>query len=498
MGTQYSVFSRLKGENLELDHHAMGNQFNLYTEVDTGYGGRGYGEAQNNRDETYWGIKGIREDVYLPTECRSTFVGIKTSEPTSISSTWHHETIAPDTLSPQNMWIAQMAYKGKYVPPDVTLTLPPPPPDVRKLLPIDDGYTRKWSADTVYGGGTNMMTAKYGGTYDAYLKYDLTGVNFGSSSVAAVTLKIWVEGVSSNFGVQLYEVHDDTWSEFALTYNTRPSSVAIIPPACSPSCDATYVYPGREPGWIELDVTNYFNRLLGGTDRIMSLHVTGGGLYHNKDSILSFPSKEGGNPPHLVVHEFAKTVPPPMPPAGLTAATGSSSITLNWIKNLEFDLASYNVYRHDGTGIYKREAMGLTTNEYTDYAVWSSTTYSYVVTAVDIAGSESIVSSSVSGVLGTVVATTPAPPTTTAAITTVAPPVTTAAPPVTTVPVTTLAPPVTTASPSTCNDYGSAQMCRVHGCDWKGSCRPFPTGCSQYRGGNCKKAGCTWDRGKCF
>lgn len=48
MGTRDSVFSRIRGENLELDHHAMGNSQNLFTEIDTGIGGRGYGEHYNN------------------------------------------------------------------------------------------------------------------------------------------------------------------------------------------------------------------------------------------------------------------------------------------------------------------------------------------------------------------------------------------------------------------------------------------------------------------
>ena len=181
MKTRNSVFSRIRGENVELDHHARGNQYNLYTDVDTGFGGRGYGEAANNQDETYWGIKGIREASYLPTECRSTYVGIHTSETTSIGSDWHHETIVPDFLAPANIWTAQMAYwndKGiyKYIPPEVTLTLPQPLPYVRRLLPTEDTYTRMQSPTTNYGYNTGMSISS--GQYNGYLKYDLSGVDF--------------------------------------------------------------------------------------------------------------------------------------------------------------------------------------------------------------------------------------------------------------------------------------------------------------------------------
>lgn len=63
MGTQYNTFSRITGSFLILDHHAMGNQWNLYTEVDAGLGGRGFGGLRNNRFETYWGIKESSQTV---------------------------------------------------------------------------------------------------------------------------------------------------------------------------------------------------------------------------------------------------------------------------------------------------------------------------------------------------------------------------------------------------------------------------------------------------
>ena len=43
MGVKDSVFSRIKGKNMRVDHHAGGNALNLYTEIDTGFGGRGFG-----------------------------------------------------------------------------------------------------------------------------------------------------------------------------------------------------------------------------------------------------------------------------------------------------------------------------------------------------------------------------------------------------------------------------------------------------------------------
>lgn len=79
MGTSYNVFSRISSDViLRLDHHAMGNQDNLYTEIDTGEGGRGYGGGgiSHNYRQTYWGIQGALEADYLPIDREGTMVGI--------------------------------------------------------------------------------------------------------------------------------------------------------------------------------------------------------------------------------------------------------------------------------------------------------------------------------------------------------------------------------------------------------------------------------------
>lgn len=144
---QHNAFSRIKGlEVLKLDHHALGNQYNLFTEVDQGEGGQGWGEDPNNYRETYWGITGTKTDAYLPSSRECTFVGTHTYEANSIGSNWHHETLYPLALSPANIYLAQMAKnQNKYLSPYQKLTLPPPAYDrVFQLLPSDDGGTLRW------------------------------------------------------------------------------------------------------------------------------------------------------------------------------------------------------------------------------------------------------------------------------------------------------------------------------------------------------------------
>jgi VCBS repeat-containing protein len=82
---------------------------------------------------------------------------------------------------------------------------------------------------------------------------------------------------------------------------------------------------------------------------------------------------------------------PPGAPVGLTAQAGDSQVQLDWGDNTESDLAGYNVYRGDGT-IYDlvNTAALVTASAYTDSGLVNGPQYSYIVTAVDHAGNESL------------------------------------------------------------------------------------------------------------
>ena len=82
---------------------------------------------------------------------------------------------------------------------------------------------------------------------------------------------------------------------------------------------------------------------------------------------------------------------PPSPPTGLTATPGDTVVDLSWDANSESDLAGYNVYRSEVSGgPYTQINSQLVTEvSYQDTDVEKSTTYYYVVTAVDNVGNES-------------------------------------------------------------------------------------------------------------
>ncbi len=96
-------------------------------------------------------------------------------------------------------------------------------------------------------------------------------------------------------------------------------------------------------------------------------------------------------------NEVEVYVPPaiatPNPPQGLTAKYLRSEVRLSWKRNLELDLAGYNVYRSttSGSGYQKINGSLISKNkpQYVDKQTIKGSTYYYVVTAVNKSGGES-------------------------------------------------------------------------------------------------------------
>jgi hypothetical protein len=126
-GASGNVFSRGRGTNLALDHHGTGPFENLYTELDLGLGTRtwasGAGAAGSGRTgarQTYWNL---RADTlqHWPVSLRGpdqlTFVGITTNDPDVLTpdGRWW-EAIAPEDLTPPNLYEAQLARRLALAP----------------------------------------------------------------------------------------------------------------------------------------------------------------------------------------------------------------------------------------------------------------------------------------------------------------------------------------------------------------------------------------------
>lgn len=81
---------------------------------------------------------------------------------------------------------------------------------------------------------------------------------------------------------------------------------------------------------------------------------------------------------------------PPAAPGGLTGIYSAEAVELIWNANTESALAGYNVYRRQDDQPYRKLNPGLLrTPIFRDTAAQRGHTYSYQVTAVDLAGNES-------------------------------------------------------------------------------------------------------------
>ena len=89
---------------------------------------------------------------------------------------------------------------------------------------------------------------------------------------------------------------------------------------------------------------------------------------------------------------------PPAKVTGLTVTTVScAQLDLAWNANDETDIDHYNVYRSTTSGGPYDLIASPTTNSYSDTGLTASTTYYYVVSAVDVSGNEGEASDEASG-----------------------------------------------------------------------------------------------------
>jgi pectin methylesterase-like acyl-CoA thioesterase len=105
---------------------------------------------------------------------------------------------------------------------------------------------------------------------------------------------------------------------------------------------------------------------------------------------------DGWNPTGQAAPVVADTTAPAAPPA-LAATAGDGKAVLNWTAPSDTDVAGYNVYR-SGTGTASTSSTKVngsapvTGSGFADTGLTNGTDYSYVVTAVDAAGNESVAS----------------------------------------------------------------------------------------------------------
>jgi len=152
-------------------------------------------------------------------------------------------------------------------------------PSIVTLAPVADAYVYASSASTNYGSNVQLRADATPATY-SYLRFDLQGMG---GSVTRATLRVYANSASSA-GYSVRAVADTTWSESGLTYANAPALGSVIGSSGSFSAGT----------WTAVDVTSLFS----GSSLVSLALIT------PSNTAISFSSREGANPPQLVL-EFA-------------------------------------------------------------------------------------------------------------------------------------------------------------------------------------------------
>jgi PKD repeat protein len=163
----------------------------------------------------------------------------------------------------------------------VTVSPPPPPPSSLTVNPIADSYVSNESPTKNYGSAASLKT-KLSDTkeYRTYLSFAVTGLQ--GKSVSAAQLRLFVTDNGGGGGVHTVA---NAWTETgtgAITWNNAP---ALSQSSVAP------VGVGVAGTWLTVDLTGV---------------VTGEGTYRlalktDKSNTVYYDSKEGGQPPQLVL-----------------------------------------------------------------------------------------------------------------------------------------------------------------------------------------------------
>ena len=155
-----------------------------------------------------------------------------------------------------------------------------------------DAYVRDGTfADANYGAATRLEVKRSGTSYsrESYLRFNLSGVG----SVGSAKLRLFARldnTLAADAGFTVYSSADTSWSETAVTWNTRP--------AAGTTAHASGVVAGTTAKWYEVDLTAFLKaqKAAGATAVTLVLKPT-----TTSGSTIVIESDEGANRPELVV-----------------------------------------------------------------------------------------------------------------------------------------------------------------------------------------------------
>jgi len=168
---------------------------------------------------------------------------------------------------------------GNHSPPSgpVSVTTPSGTVHTVTLTPVADSYVD--SSNTTATHGTSAQLRVDGSPLvDAYQRYDLSSV---PGTITGLSLKVFATS-SSGAGYAVRSVADNTWSESALDWANAPLSGATNVGTSGAITSNT---------WTTVDVSSLING-----NGLLSMAMIG-----INSTAISFSSREGANPPQLVV-----------------------------------------------------------------------------------------------------------------------------------------------------------------------------------------------------
>ncbi len=191
-----------------------------------------------------------------------------------------------------------------------------------------------------------------------YLRFSVQGL---TNSITKASLRVHSVDASST-GFQVRTVANNTWRENRINYKNAP--------AMSPAVAASG--PTQVSTWADVDVTSV---------------VAGNGTYSfalttRTTTRIRFSSKEGANPPQLVLETGAA----PAPPSSVQlSAVDFNWVNVAWTASPGSGVSGYTVYRNGAP----LATVGPSTLSYSDTTVAPGTGYTYEVDAFDSGGNRS-------------------------------------------------------------------------------------------------------------
>jgi hypothetical protein len=144
------------------------------------------------------------------------------------------------------------------------------------FVPVADAYVRDSSPTSNYGNATSLRAD--GSPIDrSYLRFNVQGL---SEPVTRATLRVFATS-GSRQGYQARSISDNSWGELTINFNNSPVPGSVLGSSGSMSANA----------WTSIDLTSY---------------ITGNGSFNlalttSSSTAMSFSSRQGSNPPQLVI-----------------------------------------------------------------------------------------------------------------------------------------------------------------------------------------------------